>query len=135
METGFNQPKAEATGSRVVDANTTAPVFDKPGMLERMMGDEGMAKVILEGFLQDTPEQIQALRECLAAGDVVVAERQAHSIKGSAANVGGEALRAVAYEMEKSGRAGDLNAMRARLGDLITQSGLLSDTITSDVLT
>ena len=38
---------------------------------------------------------------------------QAHAIKGAAANVGGEALRAVAFEMEKAGRAGDMETLRA----------------------
>jgi hypothetical protein len=32
--------------------------------------------------------------------------------------VGGEALRALAFEMEKAGKAGDLGSVRAHMGDL-----------------
>jgi CheY-like chemotaxis protein/HPt (histidine-containing phosphotransfer) domain-containing protein len=99
----------------------SSAVFDREGMLERLMGDEDLARMILDGFLQDIPRQIRALRDFLDVGNAPGAERQAHTIKGASANVGGEALRAVAYEMEKAGKAGDLAAVRARMADLEAQ--------------
>ncbi len=48
-------------------------------------------------------------------------ERQAHTIKGASSNVGGEALRAVAFEMEKAARAGELKSVTARLSELEMQ--------------
>ncbi len=96
----------------------SAPVFDRAAMLERLMGDEELAGTILDGFLEDIPRQIQALREFLDAGDVPGADRQAHTIKGAAANVGGEALRELASEMEMAAKAGDLAMVAARMTDL-----------------
>jgi len=96
-------------------------VFDRPGMLERLMGDEELARTVLDAFLDDIPRQIEALRAFLDAGNVVAAGRQAHSIKSATGDVGGEALRAVAVEMELAGEAGDLAAIRARLTDLEAQ--------------
>jgi PAS domain S-box-containing protein len=93
-------------------------VFDRAGMLERLMQDEDLARVVTESFLEDIPRQIQALRGYLDAWEAPGAERQAHTIKGASAAVGGEALRALAFEMEKAGQAGDLGAMAARMDDL-----------------
>jgi two-component system sensor histidine kinase/response regulator len=97
------------------------PVFDKAGMMARMMDDEELARTVAESFLEDIPRQIEALRGYLAAGDIPGAERQAHTMKGASANVGGEALRAVAFEMEKAGKAGDLDAVKARLPEMERQ--------------
>jgi len=93
-------------------------VFDRAGMLERLMNDEDLAQVVMESFLDDIPRQIEALRRYLDAWDAPGAERQAHTLKGASANVGGEALRALACEMEKAGQAGDLGSVRARMDDL-----------------
>ena len=106
-----------------------APVFDRAGMLARLMDDEDLARVVLGGFLDDAPKQIEVLRDALGAGDGPVAHRQAHTLKGASAAVGGEALRAVAFEMEQGASAGDLAAVTARLPDLEYQLALLSDEI------
>ena len=49
------------------------------------------------------------------------AERLAHSIKGSAAIVSGDASSKVALEMEMGGRTGNLHAMSAKLVNLERQ--------------
>ncbi len=82
------------------------------------MGDEQLATEILNAFFQDTPRQIEELRVLLENGEAQACGRQAHSIKGAAANVGGERLRQVALEMEKAGDAGDLNAVAAGMDGL-----------------
>ncbi|MBI4763225.1 MAG: response regulator [Deltaproteobacteria bacterium] len=96
-------------------------VFDKAEMMTRLMDDEELARTVVEGFLDDIPRQIEVLKGYLKKGDVASAERQAHSIKGASANVGGEALRAVAFGMEKAGKTGDLESITARLPELETQ--------------
>jgi HPt (histidine-containing phosphotransfer) domain-containing protein len=93
------------------------------------MDDEDLARVVLGGFLADAPRQVEALRDALAASDGPAACRQAHTLKGASAAVGGEALRAVAFEMEQAADAGDLAAATARLPDLESQLALLSDAL------
>jgi PAS domain S-box-containing protein len=105
------------------------PVFDKAGMLDRMMGDDDLARMVIETFLDDAPKQIEALRGFLSAGDVSGTERQAHTIKGAAANIGGEVLRALAFKMEKTARAGNLDEVRDCLPEMITQFELLKEEI------
>ena len=64
--------------------DTGATVFDKAALLDRLMGDEALVQTVLAGFLEDIPRQIEALKASLDAGDLAVAERHAHSIKGAA---------------------------------------------------
>jgi len=104
-----------------------APVFDKAGMMARMMDDEDLARTVIGGFLEDLPKLIEELKDFLEAGDVPRTERQAHSIKGASANVGGEALREAAFEMEKAAKAGDLKSVAARLPELENQVARLKD--------
>ncbi|MCG6537884.1 MAG: Hpt domain-containing protein, partial [Syntrophales bacterium LBB04] len=96
----------------------TPEIFDRAGMLERMMGDEELARTIIEGFLADIPRQLQILKDFLASGDATGVTRQAHSIKGASSYVGGEALRAAALEMELAAGASDLEAVQGMMGGL-----------------
>ncbi len=89
------------------------PVFDKDGLNDRLMGDQHLMEEILSLFLEDVPRRIETLKETVAAGNAASARDQAHAIKGAAASVGGEALRAVAFEMEEAGRAGDVERTKA----------------------
>jgi PAS domain S-box-containing protein len=99
----------------------SALIFDRAGLMARLMDDQDLAQIVIEGFLEDIPRQIEALRSYLEAGDAPGTERQAHTIKGAAANMGGERFREVAFEMEKAGKAGDLAAIKARMADLETE--------------
>jgi HPt (histidine-containing phosphotransfer) domain-containing protein len=90
-----------------------------------------MRKVSL-GFLQDIPRQINALKGYLEAGDTRCAERQAHTIKGASANVGGERLREVAFEIERAAGAGDMDAARRSLPKLTKQFDLLEQAMTHE---
>jgi signal transduction histidine kinase/DNA-binding response OmpR family regulator/HPt (histidine-containing phosphotransfer) domain-containing protein len=97
-------------GRKEADTTSRLPLFDRDGMLRRMMGDLELAKAVVEGFIDDIPRQIAALKEFLEAEDQQAARRQAHTIKGAAANVGGERLREAAFRMEKAIASGDLAA-------------------------
>ncbi|MBT3289589.1 MAG: PAS domain S-box protein, partial [Victivallales bacterium] len=105
------------------------PVLDCARMMQRMGGDEELAQSVVAVFLEDTPRQMEILREYLAATDPEGAERQAHAIKGAAASVGGEALRAVAFVMERATRNGDLELAKASMQDLDTQFGHLRQSL------
>jgi len=121
---------SRAGGNAAAAASRTAiPVFDRAGLLERLMGDHELAERVLGVFCADVPRQIQALKESLEKGDAPVSQRHAHSIKGAAANVGGERLRAVAFEMEKAGADGDLGAAKGRMAELEAEFRRLCETV------
>jgi PAS domain S-box-containing protein len=101
------------------------PVFDRAALMNRLMDDKELAFAVTEAFLSDIPQQIQALKDFLKLEQTAGVERQAHTIKGASANIGGEALRAVAGEMEKAGKNGELTAVHERMPDLEEQFELL----------
>ncbi len=112
----------------------TKPLFDKKGMLSRLLEDEELARVIAERFLDDMPRQIDALRGCLEAGDASGAERQAHTIKGAAANVGGGSMSAAAMMIEQATGSGDMVAAEACVNELEAQFRLLKKAMELELL-
>ena len=95
-----------------------AVVWDRAMLLERISGDVDLEKMLLVSFLAYMPQQITTLRNAVAAGNIATSARQAHSINGATANVGAEAMQAVAIAMESAGRAGDLRGIKVRLANL-----------------
>ena len=93
------------------------------------MGDERLAGRVLDGFLGDMPRQIQTLARFVEGGNAREIEDQAHRIKGAAAAVSGEEMRAVALEMELAGKAGNVAVARERIGTLATQFERLQEAI------
>ena len=96
------------------------------------MGDHELEIRVTDVFLADLPRQIEILKELLEKGDCRGAGRQAHSIKGAAANVGGERLRRVALEMEKAAEDGALVAVKHRMAELETQFLRLKEAMAED---
>ena len=83
------------------------------------MGDRQLAGVLLKGFLQDVPSQLDNLRTRLDEADAPGARLQAHALKGAAATVAAEGLRAVALAMERAGNIGQLD----HCGELLPRAG------------
>jgi CheY-like chemotaxis protein len=87
-------------------------VFDRDEALRRLLNDAALLQVVVDALLEDLPRQTAALDAARQAGDAVSLSRHAHSIKGAAANVGAEALRAVARELEHAAGAVDWQRIR-----------------------
>jgi CheY-like chemotaxis protein len=116
-----------------VEPVTEPIVFDRPGLVARTMEDEDLLREIICCFLEDTPHLIEGLKQHVRSGDSAAAGAQAHSLKGSAANVGGVALSETALEMERAGQAGRLEAIAALLPELERQFRLLHDRMQEDL--
>ena len=69
-------------------------------------------------FLEDTPLRIAELEQSLAAADLPKFTRAAHSIKGSSANLGAMALRAVAERLEHHARTNGVAAGAAFVAEI-----------------
>jgi CheY-like chemotaxis protein len=109
------------------------PIFDKAALGDRLMGREDLVDKIVAIFLEDTPRRIEALKEHVADRNAESAYQQAHAIKGAAASVGGEVLRAVAFEMEKAGRSGDMEKVKAIMPHLESGFEQLRQTMRGEV--
>lgn len=106
-------------------AASDTPVFDRAGLLSRLMDDADLVRAVVEVFLADIPGQLDVLETAVASGDRDTAERVAHSLKGAASNVGGDLFRDVAAALEDLAHKCDLRAASARLPELRAQFGRL----------
>lgn len=103
-----------------INDETALPVWDRQGMLARLMGEKQVARVITSGFLIDIPLKLQALEISLAEKDMLTLIRLAHGIRGAAATVGGERLQAAAHLLEQSAPRANSDALRIHI-DTIRQ--------------
>ena len=73
------------------------------------MGDRQLAGIIVQGFLQDFPSQLNTCGSDLDEADGPGVRLQAHTLKGSAAAVSANRLSAIALKMEQAASAADLD--------------------------
>jgi CheY-like chemotaxis protein/HPt (histidine-containing phosphotransfer) domain-containing protein len=102
-------------------------IFNPPALRERLMDDMELILVVIAGFMEDIPRQIMHLKNAFQAGDIVNLERQAHRIKGAAANTSGDDLARIAELIEKLAKSGDLAAAGSYIPELETNFQLLRD--------
>ncbi|WP_299980939.1 PAS domain-containing hybrid sensor histidine kinase/response regulator [Desulfobacula sp.] len=86
-------------------------VFDKDAFMDRLLGDAELAAIVISGFLEDIPRQMESLKGFIHQKNTEDAGKQGHQIKGAAGNVGADALREIAYDIETAGKAGDLGML------------------------
>jgi signal transduction histidine kinase/DNA-binding response OmpR family regulator len=89
-------------------AQNNLMVFDKDALMERLMDNTELLETVIKGFLEDMPRQMNALTNHINQKNTKDAGNQGHQIKGASANVGADALRKIASEIEIAGKAGDL---------------------------
>ena len=76
--------------------------------LEEFEGDEDFLMEVLEGFIGNVTSQIKLIRQAISDGDAETVRREAHSIKGGAANLTANDLSGIAFEIENIGKSGML---------------------------
>jgi two-component system sensor histidine kinase/response regulator len=104
-------------------------IFEESDLVERLMGDKELARVIIAGFLDDMEKQFKSLRDYVDSADQVAMSRQVHTIKGAAANIGAPLLREAAYNMEKAARAGEFESVRHMLPELEQRFAQLAEVL------
>ncbi len=86
------------------DVIAASSVWSITEIRNRLVNDEELVLNVLKGFLEDIPRQLLVLGEHLNKRDPESAARQAHTIKGASASVGGKALSLAASNLEKAAR-------------------------------
>ncbi len=91
-----------------------------PEALDRLRewGGDKLLGQMLRLFLENSPKRMAQIRGGLGDGPLDDAEKGAHSLKSSAANVGAMDVRTVAAAMEERARAGEDVDARGLLPDL-----------------
>ena len=76
--------------------------------IEEFEGDEEFLMEVLEGFIENVTSQTGIIRRAISDGDSEIVRREAHSIKGGAANLTADVLSKIAFELENIGTSGVL---------------------------
>ena len=85
-----------------------ANVIDYAGALDRLEGDTELLAEMARLFLEDSAQQISAIRAAIAGSDASALERAAHCLKGAIANFAAYEAFKAAEKLEKIGLSGDL---------------------------
>jgi two-component system sensor histidine kinase/response regulator len=111
---GQNQPAAPQSRSPA-DLPEIDGLDARDG-LKRVGGNRQLYVKLLRQFAEKQGPAIEQVNEALAAGDVALAERTAHSLKGVAGNLGATRVQSTAARLEKAIRdrqaPGDIVAAR-----------------------
>jgi HPt (histidine-containing phosphotransfer) domain-containing protein len=107
-------------GEKMTDAQLEPEynVYDREAFLGRIGGNETLAQKILVKFADDVPKRMETIRSAMERQDVEEIRMQAHTIKGSARNVGADKLGYCAERLEKSSSSGDFVLMEELVATL-----------------
>jgi signal transduction histidine kinase/DNA-binding response OmpR family regulator len=83
-------------------------VFDREELLERLGGKVELLPRFLQLFINSVDETIDLLRCSVTNGDSDAIHRQAHTIKGAAANIAAHRIRDCAYNLDEMAKSGKL---------------------------
>jgi CheY-like chemotaxis protein len=112
LETALQRAALQLQPSPREEASTAAGVLDQAviaGLRElREPNQPDPLKELIELFLRDARPRLEKLEQALAARDAAGLAAVAHTLKGSASNLGARHLAALCATVEKHGKAGDL---------------------------
>jgi PAS domain S-box-containing protein len=100
------------------DSPVNTDLYDERSMLERMDNDHDFVRTILDESAKELPKYLDELRELCKGNDSASIRRQAHTIKGMAANICTELLREISFRIETAAKDNDLESARTLLPEL-----------------
>jgi two-component system sensor histidine kinase/response regulator len=119
-QTGAADPRPEGAVDR--------EVLDGLRNVERA-GTPGLVKKVTDLFLEETPRQLADLRESAQRGDCARLAKLAHTLRGSAANLGAREMVRVCGELEALGQDGDISIVPSLVADLESQFASVRDAL------
>ena len=82
--------------------NDNKPHFDKPGFLEKLLGNNSLLIELIKHSILQVPEEINNLKRALDNKDAEKFKLFAHKLKGTALNMCFERLAIIAIEAEET---------------------------------
>ncbi len=132
VKIGRNDSKSdvEVSQERVLpETSQKTKPLDIEKALERAMGDKDFLKMLLEGFIQDLPDQIESLKVAISNMDAAAVAKQAHKIKGAASNLSADGISATAKLLEQIGQRESMDEADQMLEVLTTEGRRLIEYI------
>lgn len=84
-----------------------AGVFDRADLLDTVGGDTGMLEELVDMFLMSVPDQMEKIGAALKEGDYFIAQREAHRLKGTSANMRAPFLHTAFADLEVAAKEQD----------------------------
>jgi two-component system, sensor histidine kinase and response regulator len=111
----------------------TEPVLD-PAVIDTLRqlsapGEPDVLAEVLKLFLEEVPARMLRLRNAWAAGNIEEVHRSAHSLKGSAGNIGARAMFDICKQLDGIGRTGGLAAAGPLIDALGAEFGKVEEEI------
>ena len=97
-------------GIQLIMQNSASPINRYTELLALMDGDRELLFELIDVFLEDAPQRIQAVRSALADRNADAVYRAAHALKGSAGNFGAPEVVSRANRLEALARENGLDA-------------------------
>jgi HPt (histidine-containing phosphotransfer) domain-containing protein len=108
-----------------VPARKRGAPIDLERAVHEFDADREFLRELVRGFLKNVGEQVETIRAAMEKGDSEAVCREAHSIRGGAANICAESLSLAAWKLEVAGKSGSLDNGREMLGELQHEFGRL----------
>jgi HPt (histidine-containing phosphotransfer) domain-containing protein len=111
--------------------NKQRSIFDEPDLLHRVLDDEILERNMIAQFLIEIPDLIRILKQDIHDEDAINARRQAHTIRGAAANLSASNLCSAAERIEELCKKEDLDGCMSDIAILETEFNLFAEVIRS----
>ena len=89
--------------------------------IDRFCGDRDLFEKMLEEFIDYVPKQLRTLDKAVKKGDAETVDREAHSLKGLAAQLGVTGLADLSLNLELLGQKGNMDGANDELDKLKTE--------------
>ena len=84
------------------------PVLDRQALMDRLGGDDALARELIDMFRQDCPGAVARIHRAVDDGDAASLQADAHALKGAAGNLSAVAVAVAARSLETMAQGGDL---------------------------
>ena len=106
--------------SALPQASVSSSGFDQSIALKEVGGDQTLLRQFVELFLDNVPVQLKKVQDPIGCGDVQIAARAAHTLKGSVSHFMGPEALAPFYELERLCKDGRIAEARDRMATVET---------------
>ena len=84
-------------------------------------GEPDVLTEVLKLVLDEVPPRVERLRNAWTTGNIQEVHRSAHSLKGSAGNIGARRLHAICGKLDGIGKSGELDGGGALVDELVAE--------------
>jgi PAS domain S-box-containing protein len=120
----------DSKSSTPIVPSASNEVFDPGELWERIGGDPDTFDKLIDVFCRRTPEHVAKLKAAFAAGDAFVVRSEAHSLKGSAANMSAHNTARLTSQIENAAALGKLESVGPLLLKLDQELSILQQEFT-----